>query len=246
MLDHGWLFTCAVLLVFPATVAAQDATASAEGSEAMKRRLRTLEAKYEETGDPTFLFERAMTLEEMGEYAFALEIIEQHREDFEQDPDIDGVAVAEQRLRRHLSDGASGGSGGGDARRDGPGVFGWTLTGVGAATLAGGVTSILVAEHRAKRLRCSPVSDGSGGAGCEGVEPYTELAHEEFDQKSRGVRTLRGVGIGLSLAGVGLAAWGVVRLVSGGRSGASASAARVRPTVGWGRSGAVFGIDVGF
>lgn len=231
MHDHGWLLTCAVLLLSPATAVAQEASA-ATGSEPTERDLRELEAKYEETGEPKYLFERALTLEKMGEYQFALKIIEKHRKTFENDPDVDGVSVVEQRLRRRVSDGSDGET----THRGGPGPWDWILVGTGAGSLAGGLTSILVADHRAKRLRCSPVSQGPDATGCGGVTPYSELSRSEFDAKRRGVRTLRAVGIGLGAAGLGLATWGVVRMLDGtdrSRSADGRAALQVRPALAW-------------
>ncbi|MFB6373460.1 MAG: hypothetical protein ABEN55_10170 [Bradymonadaceae bacterium] len=213
MLNHGWSFACAVLLMVPSTALAQQGSTESDG-EAAKRRLRELEARDEKTGEPTYLFERVLTLEKMGEYQFALEIIEKHREEFEDDPNIDGLAVVEQRLRREISGGE-----GDEAAKSGESsdtdVLGWTLSEVGVGALAGGLTSILVAEHRATRLRCSPASGSSGSGGCGGVEPYTDLTRRQFDRKRNGVRTLRVVGIGLGAVGTGLATWGVIRLVNG-------------------------------
>jgi len=242
---HGWLITCAVLLSFPSPSGAQDG--SSGDREPTDRQLRRLEAKYEETGEPKYLFERALTLEQMEEYQFALEIIEQHREAFENDSDVEGVAVVEQRLRRHVD--GSAGSGGETARRDGPGPVDWTLLGVGAGSVAGGVTAILVAEHRAKRLRCSPASDGDVASGCGGVRPYTGLTRPEFDAKRRGVRTLRGLGIGFGAVGLGLATWGVVRMVQPAdrsRPEDRRAGLRFRPTLAWTSGGAGVGLTFRF
>lgn len=248
MHDHGWLVTCAVLLVTPVTAVAQQTSADAERADAMERRLRKLEAKYEKTGEPEYLFERALTLEDMGEYQFALQIIENHREDFEAASSVDGVAVVEQRLRRRISEEPSENEGGDStAARGGVDLLGWTLTGVGSAVLTAGTVSVWVAERRARRLRCSAASEGSAAEGCDGVDPYAGLSPSEFDAKRKGVRVRRAVGLGLGAAGVGLATWGIVRLASvRGRTRAARTSPGVDPSIVWNTNGARVGFRIAF
>ena len=196
-----------ILLVVPAVAATQEAGAEDQPED----RLRRLEAKYQQTGDPQYRFRRVLTLEEMGEYAFALTVLQENRSAFESDPEITGVALVEQRLR-DKRDEASGGSPGGSSAGDSQTV-GWLLTAGGTALTAGGVASLLVAEGRARRLHCSTASNGPA-ADCAGVDPYTGLTAAEFDAKKRGVNTLRGLGIGLGAVGLTAAGWGLVRLLT--------------------------------
>jgi hypothetical protein len=195
-----------LLLALPVGAVAQQSGAEEQSED----RLRRLEAQYQQTGDPRYRFQRVLTLEEMGEYAFALTVLEENRAAFESDPEITGVALVEQRLRdkRREAAAASGASSTGD-----PSTVGWLLTAGGTALTAGGVASLLVAEGRARRLHCSPVSNGPA-ADCAGVDPYTGLTAAEFDTKKRGVTTLRGLGIGLGAVGLTAAGWGLVRLLA--------------------------------
>jgi len=176
-------------------------------AESKREELRRLQAKYSETGEAKYMFRRVLTLEEMGEYEFALEVLEEHRREFESSSDVDGVAGVEQRLRDRLngSPGASEGSSG-DA-------LGWGLLGGGLAGAVGGSVPLVIAETQAKRLRCSPVSEGPNADGCGGVDEYRGLSRSEFRSHSDRVTLLRIVGIGVGTLGLGVASWGLLRLL---------------------------------
>lgn len=220
-------------VLWPTTPAAQQRpeaaaqAAEAESVEEPEARLRELEAKYEQTGEARYLYERVLTLEEMGEYQFALSVLREHRRLFEESGQIRGVALLEQRLE----DAVDGAAAGEPRESSGGKATGWILVGGGLASIGGGVTGLLVAESNAKRLRCSPASLGPEAPGCDGVSPYDGLSSEEFDRKSNGVSTLRGVGIGLTAVGVGLAGYGVIRLLIPRRRATAAESAPA-PLVG--------------
>jgi len=175
----------------------------------------------------------------MGEYEFALEVLEEYRGDFESSDEVDGVAVVEQRLYEATGGAASTGPSRGEESTGRTGnrsdVLGWMLVAGGGAAAIGGAFPIAIAESRAQRLRCSPAAEGPSADGCGGVDEYRGLSSSEFGQKSRSVTTLRVLGIGLAAVGTGAAGWGIYRLASGSsRSAARADgvgALRVRPTV---------------
>jgi len=218
-----------------ATEASEQSGESAPSEKQLRERLRRLEAKYKETGNPRFKFERVLMLEKMGEYEFALEVLQNHRDEFVSSSEVQGVAVVEQRLRDEVN-GAGGGGGGSDGGGQ-TDVLGGALVGGGGAAAAGGVASLLVANSKAERLRCSPSSEGPSADGCGGVDEYRGLSQSEFDDKSSTVTTLRVLGAGLAAVGVGAAGWGVYRLVAGtterrtadGR--AEAGGVKLRPSI---------------
>lgn len=223
--------------------------------EAVQNRLHDLEVKYQKTGDASYLFERVLTLEEVGEYEFALEILRNHRGEFEAQDDIDGVAIVEQRLRDRLADDADSSAGGAStpsSRTDtsGSDVLGWTLTGTGTLAVAGGIVQIVAAENRAKRLRCSPAVRGPDAAGCAGVDPYPDLSRNEFDRKKAGISRQRWIGVGLTGLGVAAAGWGIYRLLDDGSTGTAdgggSGDVAVRGTAVWTPDGPRLRLDVRF
>ncbi len=246
-----WMVAAAVSLASFDLAAREDdapdeesaAPAGDETEADARERLRRLEAKYQKTGDPSYLFERVLTLERLGEYQFALEILNNHRAEFESHAEIDEVAVVEQRLRDRVSveqDESDRPPTGGSQRADrsGTDLVGWTLTGAGVLAVGGGISQILVAEHRARRLRCSPVSRGPEADGCGGVEPYTGLSRGEFEGKQAAVGRRRWIGVALTGVGTAAAGWGLYRLIRAAGSEASPEAAALpRWTPGW-RAGA--------
>lgn len=210
----------------------------------LEEKLRRLQAKYKETGDSEYLFERVLTLEKMGEHEFALEVLRENRDAFVSNEDVEGVAVVEQRLidatdteesrAAEETDGASEPASQRRTDSGGADVLGIALTGVGAAALAGGIVQLVVTDGRARELRCSPSAEGPDADGCEGVDAVRFESKSEFDDAKRSVRNRRIVGWSLSVVGAGLAGYGVYRLVWGEDTGggeASARAASGRPRV---------------
>lgn len=226
-----------------AETGSEEADAREETAEGdLEEKLRRLQAKYKETGDAEYLFERVLTLEKMGEHAFALEVLRENRESFVSNEDVEGVSVVEQRLidaadadesrAANETGGASEPTDRGRSDSGGTDVLGIALTGVGAAALTGGIVQLVVTNGRAKELRCSPSAEGPNADGCDGVDPARFDSKSEFDDAERSVRNRRIVGWSLSVVGAGLAGYGVYRLVWGGSAdggGASAKSATDGP-----------------
>lgn len=188
-------------------VAAGDRDHGDEGS-GTSDELQRLEREYQETGDLQYLYQRVLLLEEMGESEFALQIIRDNYEGFQSHPEIDGVALTEQRLVEVVA--------GPENDRVGrtSDAFGWILTGGGLATSVSGVLVVASAEATARRLQCSPQSSAYDPRECRGVESYEGLTRRGFEDKSAAVGRSRWVGVGLITLGLAATSWGMYRLIS--------------------------------
>ncbi|QDG49867.1 hypothetical protein FIV42_03660 [Persicimonas caeni] len=166
--------------------------------------LELLELAYRAEPQPRFIHRRILVLEKMGELQLALDVLDDYRDQLAGAPDVENVAVLEQRLRQQLAQSE-------DHTTSEADVFGWSLVGGGTALVAGGIASLVYAEGEAERLRCSNQSNADK-SGCAGVDAYSQLSAEQFDQKRTGVTTYRVVGAGLSAVGISALGWGIYRL----------------------------------
>lgn len=116
-------------------------------------------------------------------------------------------------LPEFKSTGGPGVSGAGDAAE--VDWMGWSLVGGGAALIGVGSVVAVAAENRAAQVQCSPDTDyGTSAADCEGVDIIRFRDQTELQNAESEVTWARIAGYGSLTAGVGLAAWGVWRLVS--------------------------------
>ncbi len=189
----------------------------AQNSGDYQEALELLELAYRSEPNARYIHRRILVLEKMGEIDLALDVLDDYRDQLVASPEVQNLAVLEQRLRQQADEARAN-----DETAD-TDIFGWTLVGGGSALVVGGVASLLHAQGEAERLRCSELSNASK-TGCDGVDAYAEIAQEQFDQKRSNVSTFRGVGAGLSAVGVAALGWGIYRLASPERP-AQASAA---------------------
>ncbi|QDG49864.1 hypothetical protein FIV42_03645 [Persicimonas caeni] len=93
--------------------------------------------------------------------------------------------------------------------------LGWSLVGGGVAVVGVGTWVALAAENRALEVECSPDTDyGTSAADCDGVTVITFADQAELEQAESEVTVARVAGYGSIAAGLGLASWGLWRLVS--------------------------------
>lgn len=227
------LLVALVLLAPQATLAGppeaqsqyQEATAAYE-AENYERALSLLERAFIEDGRGLYMYQRAVVLEAMGEPQLALDVLQEHRETIESDPEVEGLSILEQRLVAKTNGEVSGEhSVGGQTD-----WLGWSLVGGGTAVTATGAVLLVVAEGEAERLRCSPSSSNPDKSGCDGVDAYGALSSAEFASKSDDVSLYRYAGIGATAVGLAAVGWGVWRLVD---SEAPAEPAASRDATQW-------------
>jgi len=111
---------------------------------------------------------------------------------------------------------------GAPARRDSGRWVDWTLVGVGAAGIAGGVIGTILTESRAREIRCSPDTGGTPDD-CSGVETVRFDNSDEIDSAEQEVTLARIGYISAYAVGAGLATWGALRLVDRGPERAGAA-----------------------
>lgn len=182
--------------------------------------LEYLEQAYRADPKPMYIHERILVLERMGEFRLALDVLDDYRDELVGAPNVQNLAVLEQRLRQEVDEGGAVGTA--DAAQTD--VLGWSLVGGGTALVAGSVATLFIAEGEAEKLRCSDQSNADK-AGCSGAETYDGLTAAQFDEKRSSVTTYRVVGASLGVVGAAALGWGIYRLVGSEASAQPAAAA---------------------
>jgi hypothetical protein len=112
---------------------------------------------------------------------------------------------------------------------------GWSLVGGGAALVGVGAWVAVLAEGRAREIKCSPDTDYGTSAGeCSDVDTLRFRDNAELETAESEVTRARIAGWGSLTAGVGLAAWGVWRLASAESPADQTVSVDGRPTAGGG------------
>lgn len=192
-------------------------------------------AQFEEPDNGLYIYERVLTLEAMGEYDLALELVEDQRDTLIKHPDINDLVVVEERITQKAGQSAEESVSEDElvAEETSPAnrpVLGYVLTGTGSVLVTGaGILFLIQSDDRSELSACS-LNDPN-------------CAPREFDRRTDRVNTLRTISIATGVVGLGMVGWGVYELLTQGSPTEEAQDSRVSvtPFIGDNAGGITFG-----
>lgn len=212
----------AIAVASPAVAGEDDKTADeifadaeqAVEDEEFRRALDLLELAERKEPKPRYTYRRILVLEEIGEYAEALALLDSERRELAGESGVGDLTALEERLKEARDTERSEVEPPPAASGSNTDVLGWSLAASGVATAAGGTVALLAAKSNLDQVYCAGNYPSTTHTQCQGVDAATEMSEREFDQRTTRTERFRMLGGGLLGIGVMAAGYGTYRLLA--------------------------------